>query len=444
MTSEAPAISKRSSPTRSSRARTAFRMSITKEAPYRGGLRGALLVIGGLIAVCLIALLDYGTGPHLSCSIFYLIPVAACAWWGGFSHGILLALAGSVAWHLIDILENPTIPPAAGVWNGVVRFCTLTLVSSLVSRLHTGVHRERRLARTDPLTGAANARTFYEVTENEADRARKASAPLTLAYLDVDDFKQLNDRLGHAAGDAALRHVVETIHHDLAGSGLLARLGGDEFALLLPDLEPGEALALLLRLQEQLSHEMARCGWPVTLSVGAITFLRPGTDVDLMIRRIDALMYKAKRKCKGRVEHAIEREDQQPRPGERRRAQRRATARVICGRTARVRGEDQEPTLEVPATVSDISAGGVGLSLEVPFLLDTVLVVEPLVPGARPLLARVVRVVPEGVRWLHGCALSHRLNAEELRGWLGSSQQSRSIPPEAPSQKLERMPQQSS
>src|SRR5205823_5425701 len=129
-----------------------------------------------------------------------------------------------------------------GTWNGVTRFATLALASSLVARLHSGILRERLLARTDPLTGAANARTFYEAVAVEAGRACRAARPLTLAYLDLDNFKQLNDRLGHAAGDAALVHVVQATRLNLRPADLLARLGGDEFALLLPETPADHAL----------------------------------------------------------------------------------------------------------------------------------------------------------------------------------------------------------
>src|SRR5260370_39212914 len=128
-------------------------------------------------------------------------------------------------------------------WSGVVRLGTLVLVTSLVSRLRVGIVRERLLARTDALTGAANGRTFYETAAVEADRARRSGRPLTLAYLDLDNFKQLNDRLGHAAGDAGLQAMVELIHVHIRPAGLLARLGGGEFALLVPDTGRDAAVA---------------------------------------------------------------------------------------------------------------------------------------------------------------------------------------------------------
>jgi diguanylate cyclase (GGDEF)-like protein len=384
-------------------------------------------VAGGLVAVAAIALLDAWTDSRLSFSICYLLPVAFCAWWGGFAPGILLALAGTVAWHLVDRQENPLTPISFEVWNGVIRFGTLTLVASLVSRLHAGILREHRLARTDPLTGAANARTFYETAVAEAERARRAGRPLTLAYFDVDNFKQLNDQLGHAAGDATLRHVVHTIHLTLGNSGLLARLGGDEFAVLLPGQGALEAVAVLQRLQVLLLQEMAHRGWPVTLSIGAITFLRPGWDVDLMIQRVDALMYGAKRSGKGRLEHAVVQEEPQLTP-DRRKAERRATARVLCNCAARVRREGEEEAPEEIATLRDLSSTGVGLHLATRFPPDTVLIIEPLLPVAKTLLARVVRTTAADGGWLHGCALPTRLTAEELGCWLGSTRPSPLLP----------------
>src|SRR3977135_1617934 len=135
---------------------------------FMNGLHGTLLVVGGLVLVAFIALFDFATGPYLSFGIFYLIPVAMCAWWSGFAPGIIIALGGALAWHAVDTIENPMIPAIAGIWNGIVRFGTLVLTSSLVSRLHTAVLREHLLARTDPLTGAANGRIFYEAAAVES------------------------------------------------------------------------------------------------------------------------------------------------------------------------------------------------------------------------------------------------------------------------------------
>ncbi len=377
-----------------------------------------LLTLGGVFAVCLIAFLDYENGPELSLSVFYLIPVGICAWWGGFAHGLIIALAGAVAWDLVDSLENPTIPAVFGLWNGIVRCGTSVIVSALVSRVHAGAIRERILARTDPLTGAANGRTFYEAVVAESERAGRTHRPMTLAYFDVDDFKQLNDRLGHAAGDAALVALVNLIRLSLRSTDVLARLGGDEFALLLPETEGAGAVAMLTRLQDLLADAMARAGHGVTVSIGAVTFLSPAWDVDRMVQQIDALMYAAKRRGKNRVEHVTLRDVGDLENGSALRLERRAIARTVCRRTARVRQDGEDAAADVPATVVNLTGQGIALRTDRLFAVQSLLVIEPLAHPAKPVLAKVIHVAPSAGGWLHGCELPIEMSGEEVAGWL--------------------------
>src|SRR5581483_7924607 len=145
------------------------------------------------------------------------------------------------------------------------------------------------------------------------------------------------------------------------------------------------------------------------------------------------------RKGKGRVEHAIIQDEQQPPVVLRRESERRATARVLCNSPARVRSEGQSDEREEFATLRDISAAGIGIHLGDPLPPETVLVIEPLSPGPRTLLARVVRTVPEGSGWLHGCILSLRLSDEELSIWLGNGEIS--PPPLRPSSQASLTPE---
>jgi hypothetical protein len=189
---------------------------------------------------------------------------------------------------------------------------------------------------------------------------------------------------------------------------------------LLPGRGAEGAVELLQRVQAALAQDMARRGWPVTLSVGAVTFLRPSWDVDQMLRRVDDLMYTAKRGGKGRVEHALVHEGQAPTQEDRRRRERRATARVLSGRTARVRPEGGEAPEEL-ATVKNISPCGVSLHTAARFDPGALLVVEPLSAGPRALLARVVHTAPAEGGWRHGCKLSTPLDADEFDAWIGAA-----------------------
>jgi len=165
-----------------------------------------------------------------------------------------------------------------------------------------------------------------------------------------------------------------------------------------------------------VARETAGKGWPVTVSIGAVTFLRPAWDVDLMVQRVDAQMYAAKRKGKARIEHAVVCEAQDATTAGEPSRERRATARVVCNQPAAVHPEaDGRGAF---ATIRDLSVGGVGLLLGEQYPLGTVLVVEPMTRGARTLLARVVRSAPVEGGWFHGCELSTRLEEDELRRWL--------------------------
>ena len=121
---------------------------------------------------------------------------------------MLVALGAASSWHGAEPIVGADPHPVVSLWNGMVRFGTFTMTSSLLARLRLSLLHERALARTDPLTGAANGRTFYESVCLAVERSLRSARPLTLAYLDLDNFKQVNDRQGHAAGDEALRRVA--------------------------------------------------------------------------------------------------------------------------------------------------------------------------------------------------------------------------------------------
>lgn len=389
------------------------------EPVFLSGPRAVMFAVLGLVQVGAIGLFDYQTGTQVSFAILYLIPIGWGAWLGGFSTGILLSLASAITWHQVDMAKEPTILRVILLWNGITRFGIFVIASSLLSRLHLSIQREKLFASTDSLTGAVNGRTFYAAVCSAVDRSLRMLRPLTLAYFDLDNFKWLNDNLGHSAGDEALCEVVRVIRQNIRGSDVLARLGGDEFALLLPDA-PGEAARTVLnRLQTLFGQVMARKGWPVRLSIGAATFLRPSADVDVMVRHVDELMYAAKKAGKDRVVHQVVDEVGSAAAGEGLKLERRVTARVLCNRLARVRAEGTHDHAEEFARVQDISASGLCLRADRQLPAQALLTIEPLhVCSAKTLLARVVWSAQDGGGWKHECVLSNRLSADELAPWV--------------------------
>ncbi|MBS1852939.1 MAG: diguanylate cyclase [Acidobacteria bacterium] len=169
--------------------------------------------------------------------------------------------------------------------------------------LQQSLAKEKELSRMDSLTVLPNRRAFYEALDVERLRSRRYGRPLTLAYLDLDNFKQVNDAWGHAAGDELLVTVASTIRNTLRSTDFLARLGGDEFAVILPESDAFAAQAVLRKLQAALHAALERRA--VTVSIGAATFLNPQDSVEMMLTIADNTMYSVKKKGKNDVKVSI-------------------------------------------------------------------------------------------------------------------------------------------
>ncbi len=261
----------------------------------------------GAALLALIAVLDLLTGYELAFSLFYLLPIALVAWFTGWRAGLLTALFGAVAWFLADYWSGHSYShPIFFFWNTLIRLGFFLVVALLLARLRTALETARKLSQSDPLTGAANTRYFYQVFETEIERARRSGHPLTIAYLDLDNFKTVNDTEGHHAGDRALTKVVETVNANLRQSDLFARVGGDEFILLLAETGQEGAQSAMTKIERCLLQEMERLGLPITFSVGVVTLTHIPSALDEIIRHADNLMYVAKREGKNRVKYCID------------------------------------------------------------------------------------------------------------------------------------------
>jgi len=158
--------------------------------------------------------------------------------------------------------------------------------------------------REDQLTGALNRRGMEEAFEVEQARAQRSKQPFSLALLDIDNFKRLNDRLGHGAGDQALVHLVKVIQDLLRPTDSVARYGGEEFVLLLPETRQDEAIQVVQRLQRELTRRFFLHNNEkllITFSAG-VTEVAPGEARTEALERADLAMYRAKKAGKNRVE----------------------------------------------------------------------------------------------------------------------------------------------
>lgn len=261
------------------------------------------------ISLALIALLDvadYLTGHSIAFSLFYLIPVSLVAWFVGKWSGIIIAVLSSSTWPIIGFFRGATYQTAGEYyWEILTRLGFFLVISLLLSALRKSLQYEKEIARTDIITGSPNALSFYEILETEISRSTRYKRPFTVAYIDLDNFKALNDRFGHYTGNEALRMVVTCVKCMLRDSDAAARLGGDEFAILMPETGLDTAKTVVARIQSSLLNTMQKNAWPVTFSIGVLTCIDTSLSVDGIIKEADDLMYAVKNNGKNAVTYSI-------------------------------------------------------------------------------------------------------------------------------------------
>lgn len=172
-----------------------------------------------------------------------------------------------------------------------------------LAKLHQELDRVSAQARHDALTGALNRKGLDEALAREVSNVRRKDAPLCLALLDIDNFKNLNDKLGHATGDAALTHLATVAREVMRPQDTLARYGGEEFVLLLPDTGLDNGIEAMTRLQRELTKRFFMTGAEkilITFSAGVAQLAANESGPDA-IKRADQAMYLAKRSGKNRV-----------------------------------------------------------------------------------------------------------------------------------------------
>lgn len=161
-----------------------------------------------------------------------------------------------------------------------------------------------KLADTDELTGLNNRRAFFNLSNQVISQAIRSGEPVAVIMFDLDHFKQVNDRWGHAAGDTVLRGMAATARRTVRESDILARLGGEEFAILLPDTDLAKARYLAQRLQEAFASQIfpvtdgcVRC----TASFGITASEGPGLTLDGLLRQADRALFRAKEAGRNQV-----------------------------------------------------------------------------------------------------------------------------------------------
>jgi diguanylate cyclase (GGDEF)-like protein len=229
------------------------------------------------------------------------VPVVFLGWFVHRAAALTFAALSAVMWVGADTLAGVHYASLfVPVWNSALRLAFFVITLLLVENSRDAHDRERALARTDSLTGVANGRRFEDRANLALSTLRRSGRVLTVAYMDLDEFKSVNDTAGHLEGDRLLRAVAQAIAGRLRETDMIARLGGDEFAILLDDTGAEAASAVLEEISATVEKAVAGHS-RVTATVGAVTFTEAPDSVDAMLMLADRLMYRGKRGGRHRI-----------------------------------------------------------------------------------------------------------------------------------------------
>jgi len=262
----------------------------------------------------MVTLADWWSHAEVAASLAYLVPIGIVAWGRGRVASAVFATLCAALWLFVDVQTNGQISTPTEVANLLVLLVAFQITGQVLARLRGRLERERWLARTDPLTGIHNRRAFWNATARELERCRRFAEPFSVAYLDVDGFKGVNDHHGHAAGDEVLRRISALLQQELRQLDMVARLGGDEFAVLLPGTNVFGASSVMTRVRDLLRRAPWRSQYGIDFSIGCITVLVAPRDVDAVVAQADQLMYAMKRAGRGELRHEVLREGEAERP----------------------------------------------------------------------------------------------------------------------------------
>jgi diguanylate cyclase (GGDEF)-like protein len=248
-----------------------------------------------------IAFADYATGHQDHFSAFYMLPVMLATWGVGRFAGYMMGFGCAIIWQATNALAGQVfVAPWEPVWNAGTRIVFFLVAATLAFEMRRRLTEEMHLARIDPLTGALNRRAFFEVLNSTV--STRESPVLGIVYLDIDDFKRVNDLYGHDAGDEVLTILANGAMSAQRRGDLVGRIGGDEFLLLVRGQTVDGVEAGIRRFCEVIRAALASTPARPSFSAGAAILPADAhANAARLIAEADTLMLHVKAAGKGHL-----------------------------------------------------------------------------------------------------------------------------------------------
>lgn len=256
---------------------------------------GVIFAMAGLVSF-----IDFVTPPSVFLTGFYLLPIGLAVW---YSPIVVTASVFVVSLGTSLYMVFHGLPESAPFWQLVLAYLSPVIVllsfAGLIFRQKIIMQKLLDESRTDALTGIRNRRGFLEIAYFELSRLNRAEQLSTLALIDIDNFKSINDTQGHAVGDALLVAVSRCMVTTLREIDIVARMGGDEFVVLLPETDVEMSKVVLERLHTNLKMLLQSFDQSASTSIGAVAIHASNeVKIDEILARADAVMYAVKSAAK--------------------------------------------------------------------------------------------------------------------------------------------------
>lgn len=255
----------------------------------------------GVVCIVLVFVFDIYSPAGYESQFLFIVPIAFSTWFGGLRAGLLTSVIGTAflaRYHYIEPLD-------VALWNVFSALGLFCVISVLLFKIRELLEKESHLSRIDPLTGVMNLRAFKEITDYEMLRSKRECRPFSIAYFDIDNFKDTNDHYGHSEGDELLKAVVTCVAQNIRKTDVIARMGGDEFVVFFPSTDQNSVKVVTQKITEELKEYSKKTNWPTTVSMGIVTCVNGTCNLEQIISTADKLMYEVKSAGKNNVLYAV-------------------------------------------------------------------------------------------------------------------------------------------